>query len=534
MEVKADLLAAFKAKLPGVHLRTLEEGRAINALRLTVKEISNMKGAAPRTLQRWSAASGLVKLDTTSEDVLVDKPLQEQCALDEALGAFQKSDEKNLVLALLDPWDELNRPLYQRFVREALQHARATGKVLIFVGRDWKIPQELQADVFLCDLYLPTRSDLEEFIRAKAVLFTEKLPGRVTIDEKALPDLARACTGLTLDETTSIISLSLVRFRGIGQEAVRLAIKEKRQIVSRTGILEYEEPERGMADVGGLQNVKTWLTKRGKLFSDAARKAGIKAPKGILLAGLPGVGKTLIARAVAAAWNQPLLRLDAGKLFGSLVGESESNLRQALRTAEAVAPCVLLIDEIEKGFGQAGAGGGGDGGTSQRVFGALLTWMQDKKAEVFVVGTSNNLDKLDPALIRRFDCVFATDLPDEAARAEILHIHLSRAGLLLGRGTAGYPVATISALAARSKGFTGAELETAVQAGLIDAFDAGRAPDQVDFERAINATVPLAKTMADQLKSLREFCKSGRAVPAGLSIEADEARAQAQGPSVEL
>src|ERR1035437_8521548 len=288
MEVMNDLVAALKARLPGVHLRTLEESRAIKALRQTVTSLSGQ--LVPRVLWRWSSASGLWQLGLGEEPT--DRPLQEQCAFDEAMNQFKQSGD-NVVLALLDPWDELARPVFQRYLREALAHARGSGKAIILVGRDWSVPIELQPDVFICDLRLPRRSELEEYIQSLAVIYAKKLADKVSIDKAAIPELARACTGLTLDEAKNIVALSLVRYRAIGSEAIRMAIREKKQIVRRTGVLEYEDPDRGMADVGGLANLKDWLAKSGRLFTDAARKAGIRPPAGVLLVGVPGTGKTL-------------------------------------------------------------------------------------------------------------------------------------------------------------------------------------------------------------------------------------------------
>jgi hypothetical protein len=364
MEVLNDLVAALKARLPGIHLRTIEEPRALEALRQTTAALSGQ--LVPRVLWRWSAASGLWKLGLNDDEP--DRSLREPCGFEEALVALRDSDE-TVVLALLDPWDELSRPVYLRYLREALANARGSGKALILVGRDWSVPLEVQADIFLCDLRLPRRSELEEYVRSLSVIYAEKLAGKVEIKQDSIPELARACAGLTLEEAKPIVALSLVRFKSIGPESIKMAIREKRQIVRRSGILDYEEPAKGMADVGGLSQLKQWIAKRGTLFSEAAQKAGIQAPKGMLLVGVPGTGKTLCARAVSAAWNLPLVRLDAGRLFGSLVGETEGNLRAALRTAEAVSPCVLLVDEIEKAFAP---GGSGDGGTSARVCGRLL------------------------------------------------------------------------------------------------------------------------------------------------------------------
>ncbi|MGD0090431.1 MAG: AAA family ATPase [Planctomycetota bacterium] len=235
------------------------------------------------------------------------------------------------------------------------------------------------------------------------------------------------------------------------------------------------------------------------------------------MVGVPGTGKTLAARAISASWNVPLVGLDAGRLFGSLVGESEANLRTALRTAEAIAPCTCLIDELEKAFGGSG---GYDGGTSARVFGGLLSWLQDKRADVFVVATANDVSKLPPELLRkgRFDEIFFVDLPDAESRAEILAIHLRRAGHEFKK-------ADLAEVARISKGYTGSELEAAVQSALIEAFtDKERKPTAADMARAIKSTVPLSKTMAERINVLREFCKTGRAVPAGGMLEDDEAR----------
>ncbi|GMV80534.1 MAG: ATPase [Planctomycetota bacterium] len=514
MQAMTVLLAALKARLPGVHLRTLEEARALEALRQAVQALSSQ--LAPRVLWRWSSASGLHHLPPS--DDLPSMPVQEPCALDDAFTHFKKSSE-NIVLALLDPWAELGNPYFVRALREALTHARGSGKAIVLVGRDWKIPPELQADLFVANLPLPTRAELNEFIQSLAVLYRAQLADKVSIDEAALPELARACQGLTLDETRSIVALSLVSYRALGADSIGLAIREKRQIVRRSGVLEYEEPQRDLAGVGGLELLKGWVTKRRRLFEDNARAAGIHAPKGLLLVGVPGTGKTLAARAIAAAWKLPLVRLDAGRLFGSLVGESESNLRQAIRTAEAIAPCVVLVDEIEKAFAQ---GGGQDGGTSQRVFGALLTWLSDKQAECFVVATANEIGVLPPELLRkgRFDEIFAVDLPDAAAREEILRIHLEQA-------KASFKKSELADLAGACSGYTGAELEAAVQAALVEAFDDGeRKVRPADVLQAIRNTVPLSRTMAEKIDALREWCRSGRAVPAGRPIEADDARKQ--------
>jgi ATP-dependent 26S proteasome regulatory subunit len=509
MQTSEELLECLKAHLPGIHLRTLEEGRGIAALRTAITRFVN--GDA-RELWSWASSTGLrkhVPNDDGSRWTVEDT--SPSAGFDEAISAVEKATNK-VVLVLCDPWDELSRAIYLSWLKRGLYAVRGSGKTIVLLGRDWKVPGEVADQVTLVDLPLPERADLENYIRRLAASYasSEKLKGKITVDESVLGDLARACTGLTMDEAKTIVALSVVRYRALNQQSVRLALDAKKQIIARGGILQYEEADRGLDAVGGLSMLKTWITKRRRLFTPEAKAAGILPPKGVLLVGVPGTGKTLCARAFAAAWNVPLVRMDAGRLFGSLVGESESNLRSALRTAEAVAPCVLMVDELEKAFSQ---GPGGDGGTSQRVFGGLLSWLQDHKAEVFVVATANDISRLPPELLRkgRFDEIFFVDLPDRAARREILTIHANRAGAKVDVTTA----------AEASETFTGAELECVVQSALIDAFDGNRKVQPTDLVKAVRGTVPLAKTMEQQVATLRGWAKSGRAVIAGGSVEAD-------------
>jgi SpoVK/Ycf46/Vps4 family AAA+-type ATPase len=369
-------------------------------------------------------------------------------------------------------------------------------------------------------LDLPTRAELEKYIGQVATALSRKLTG-IKVDPKAVPALARACTGLTLDETRSIVALALVRYQKIGADAVKLAITEKKQIVERSGILLYEEPEKGLAEVGGLHVVKEYIRARTALYQDSAREAGIDTPRGILLLGPPGTGKTMLARAIALEWGLPLVRLDAGRLFGSYVGQSEGNLRMALKTAEAIAPCVVFVDEVDKAFG--GDNQGGDSGTSARVFGALLTWMQDRKADCYIAATCNAVQHVKPEMIARFDDVFFVDLPSEAARAEIFAIHLrDRKGGQL------FTQSEHEQFAGASAGYVGREIEKISQNARIAAFNMKRAPVVSDVLAAIKAKVPISLTMENQIKALRQWAASGRAIYAGETIEQDAAQGRAE------
>jgi SpoVK/Ycf46/Vps4 family AAA+-type ATPase len=273
-------------------------------------------------------------------------------------------------------------------------------------------------------------------------------------------------------------------------------------VVRKSGLLEYFAADEKLANVGGMECLKQWLSRRGSAFGEAARKFGLPEPKGLLLLGVQGCGKSLTAKAIASAWRLPLLRLDMGRIFSGLVGSSEENLRRAIRVAEGVAPAVLWVDEIEKGMSGVASSGRTDGGVSARVFGALLTWLQEKTAPVFVVATANQIEALPPELLRkgRFDEIFFIDLPAAPEREEILRIHLARRG----RKPEGFP---LDALAAAAEGFSGAELEQAVISALYDAFAEAKELAPAHVERALRETVPLAVTMREEIERLREWAK---------------------------
>ena len=283
-------------------------------------------------------------------------------------------------------------------------------------------------------------------------------------------------------------------------------LASKREALGRDGLLEYYAPSDTREPVAGLTGLKAWLAKRRAAFSDEAREFGLEAPRGILLLGVQGCGKSLIARSIAGSWQIPLARLDPGSLFDKYIGETERNLRRALQSVEAMAPVVLWIDEIEKGF--SARAGDEDGGTSRRFLGSFLTWFQERTADVFVVATANDISTLPPELLRkgRFDEIFFVDLPSDAERASILKVHLEKRG----RDPADFDLELLAGL---SDGFSGSELEQAIVAGLYTAFDAGAALDTDILRQEIDAAIPLSVTMSERVEALREWAR-GRAVPA--------------------
>lgn len=312
-----------------------------------------------------------------------------------------------------------------------------------------------------------------------------------------------ASLGLTEVEAENALSKSAVRTQTLDPREIQ---NEKKQIVKKSGLLEFMETDVDLQKVGGLQNVKAWLKTRRNAFSDKAREYGLPTPQGVIVVGIPGTGKSLLAKAVGRSWNYPLLRFDLGKVFAGIVGSSEENMRRALRTIEAVSPCVVFIDEMEKAFG--GSSGASDGGTSSRVFGSFLTWMQEKTAQVFVVATANSVESLPPELLRkgRFDEIFFFDLPTEAERREIFRIHLERVKRKADRFD-------LSKLAKATAGYTGAEIEQIVNTALFEAFDANAEIDTASLSLAIPMVVPISRTAEDRITRLREWA-SDKARPA--------------------
>ena len=279
-------------------------------------------------------------------------------------------------------------------------------------------------------------------------------------------------------------------------------LSEKEQIIRKSGVLEYYHVNEDMKEVGGLAELKKWLTKRGKAFTPEAREFGLPEPRGILLLGIPGCGKSLTAKAISGMWQLPLLKLDVGKVFSSLVGSSEENVRRAIQTAESIAPSILWLDEIEKGFSGLGSSGQTDGGTTARVFGTFLTWLQEKKTPVFVVATSNNVSQLPPELLRkgRFDEIFYVDLPSKDERKDIFKIHFEKRK----RDPQTY---NLEKLAAITSGFSGSEIEEIIVSALYDAFDSGKQLEQGHIEAVVATMIPLSQTMEEQIRGIREWAK---------------------------
>jgi hypothetical protein len=440
----------------------------------------------------WSSSSGLLSVDENGsaqpEDDGLDDPIEAMLRLRDA------EDGAVLLLEDIHPFIQPEHHQVTRWVREMCRLSASPRRLLVLSTPLPGLPPELQKEVPSFDLPLPGVEDLGTV--------AEDVADRLGVGLQGDEALLEAARGLTVMEARLAFGQAAVQRGSLGPAAVPLVVREKERVIKQSQVLEYYEPDAGMTDVGGLGNLKTWLDRRGRAFGPGAKDFKLDAPKGVLLLGVQGCGKSLMAKAVAAAWQFPLLRFDMGKVFGGIVGQSEGNMRTALQVAQALAPCVLWIDEIEKGLAGMGSSDQSDGGTTARVVGTLLTWMQEKKEPVFVVATANRIEMLPPELLRkgRFDEIFFVDLPTRAVRQEILSIHLKKKG----RDTEDFD---LSKLADASSGYSGAELEEAIREGLFEAFAEGIELDTRHVLNALDATYPLSRTMGTQIEDLRRWAK---------------------------
>jgi SpoVK/Ycf46/Vps4 family AAA+-type ATPase len=364
-----------------------------------------------------------------------------------------------------------------------------------------ELPSELGPLTALHTLALPGPDELKRIVKQAIVACERDGPVTVRLPDADLDRLVERLRGFTAFEAERAVTRAIVQDRTLDAGDIDTIIEIKKELLRKDGVLEYVAPEENLAEVGGFENLKGWLGKRAKAFAPEARQYGIEWPRGILLLGVQGGGKTLVARAVAKEWGLPLLKLEAARLYDKYIGETEKNLERALQTAEHMAPCVLMIDELEKGLSYS-AGADSDAGLSKRVFGRLLGWLQDRKAPVFVVATSNNINELPPELTRkgRFDEIFFVDLPTPAERREIFAVHLRKRK----RNPALFD---LDALAAASEGFTGAEIEQAVVSALYTAFSKGMEVTSAIIAAELSATRPLSVTRAEEVTALRDWAR---------------------------
>jgi AAA+ superfamily predicted ATPase len=511
-----ELDTLIRARYPVIYVVSWEEERVERRL----LEISKQRKKAFYT---WSCTQGLHKYgagDAAVRRQADRKTCDPVAALDSVIGEVEpavylfKDMHRHLLLPPEGCPGNINNV---RRVREASALLRDTYKTLVIVGPVLRLPTELQKDVTVVEFDLPRVPEIGRLLDniLEDVKSNPRL--KVDLDSEGKERLLHAARGLTLREAENVFAKTLVIDGRLDADDVKHVYGEKQQIIRKGGLLEYCEPDVDLRHVAGLDNLKDWLAKRQEAFSQRAVDFGLPAPKGMLLLGVQGCGKSLCAKATASFWKLPLLRFDMGRMFGSYVGSSEENVRQAIQTAEGVAPCVLWTDEIDKAFSGAANSGGSDGGTAARVFGTFLTWLSEKKSPVFVVATANNISQLPPELLRkgRLDDIFFVDLPNQEEREAILRVHLE----LRGRDPDKFRLAKLASLA---DGFSGAEIEEAIVAGLFDVFSGGGELNDQVIAKAIKETVPLSKTMGEDLDRLRHWSR-GRARPASRLAVAEEA-----------
>jgi SpoVK/Ycf46/Vps4 family AAA+-type ATPase len=463
---------------------TVEESRAVGAIR-TASE------ATGRRCIGWDIGSGFVALSAGAAPSISDP----SAALDHII---RSSDDDMTVYVLKDFHEFWNDILVKRRLRNTAQALRRKRASIVVTSVTAKIPCELSDEAVLLEFALPTEAELAESL--ETLFATSRV--KVDLTKLGRRKLVQAAVGLTRAEAERALSKIIVTDRKVGDDAIDVVNEEKKAIIRESEALEFYPAHETPDDVGGLEVLKDWLRLRERAFSVEAADYGLPAPKGIALIGIPGTGKSLTAKMIGGLWRVPLLRLDVGALFGSLVGESEERVRTALRLTETIAPCVLWIDELEKSLST----GGVDGGTSQRVLGTVLTWMQDKNAPVFVVATANDISTLPPEMLRRgrFDEVFFLDLPTEQERRDILAVHLSKRRRLAAEFD-------LSRLGKASAGFVGAEIEQAIVDAMFLAFNADRDITTDDIEAALRRGVPLSRSQREVVESLRDWLRQGRA-----------------------
>ena len=476
----------IKSRSPLIWIVTKEEERLQNILENSLKKLNIKRFVI------WDCVNGL-KGVLNQEGDFSNNPLGILNWLREQPSAL------STVLLLKDFYKFCDDPTICRTIKELSYSLRGTNNNLIFSSPKLPSSEEIDELVTILNLPLPDQKELNNLIRKIASNTNSN------ISDNDLNLLALAASGLTEIRVKQVAAKALTQRGKVSKQDINDILEEKKQVIARSEILEFFESKSDQNDIGGLEVLKIWLKQRYQAFSKEAREYGLPLPKGVLLVGPQGTGKSLTAKSISRSWSMPLLRLDVGRLFSSLVGSSEARTRETIARAEAMSPCILWIDEIDKGFGGDARS---DGGTSQRVLASLLTWMAEKDSAVFVIATANAIDKLPAELLRkgRFDEIFFLDLPNAEERLNILDLHLKKR-----RPSLDFPLSTIID---RTNGFSGAELEQAVIEGMHFSFSENRELMEKDLIKAVSELIPLSRTAKEQIDLLKEWASTGRARPA--------------------
>ncbi|MGI0487146.1 AAA family ATPase [Pantanalinema rosaneae CENA516] len=494
--MQEELSILIQAQYPLIYLVTSEEERAEQTISMLAQQ-----GKPQRRVFLWTVTHGIVEYGQP-RSVTQHNTVSPEAAIE---WVTRQRDPGLFVFKDLHPF--YSAPVI-RWLRDAISSFKGTQKTIILMSPVQEIPIELEKEIAVLDFPMPSMGELNQVLSQQLEQVRNR---RITTDIRE--KLLKAALGLTKDEAEKVYRKAYVTAGRLTEEEVDIVLSEKKQLIRRNGILEYIEEDETIDSVGGLEELKRWLKQRSNAFTERAREYGLPQPKGMLILGVPGCGKSLIAKTTSRLWGLPLLRLDMGRVYdGSMVGRSEANLRNALKTAESISPAILFIDELDKAFAGGAGSADSDGGTSSRIFGSFLTWMQEKTSPVFVMATANRVERLPGEFLRkgRFDELFFVDLPNAEERQEIFKIHLSKRK----RDTSRFD---LDQLANVSDGFSGAEIEQALIAAMYEAFAQDREFTQLDIIAAVKATQPLSKTMSEQVTALRDWARQ-RARPAAASV----------------
>jgi SpoVK/Ycf46/Vps4 family AAA+-type ATPase len=476
----------IRARYPLIYIPTAEEERVENTIAQISQQLEN------RPVYTWDFVDGY-QGNPNDQGFGKRNPVQ-------ALEFIDKLAPSNPgIFVLRDYHRFLEDVSVARKLRNLARKFKAEPKNIVMLAPQVSIPSDLSEIITVLEFPLPSASELRSEIDRLLQATNQSL------EPKIVDELVRASQGLSLERVRRVCGRAIAAHGSIQEADVELILEEKRQSIRQTQLLDFYPAQAQMTDIGGLDNLKEWLVRRGSGFSEKARQYGLPHPRGLLLVGIQGTGKSLTAKAIAHHWHLPLLRLDVGRLFAGLVGESEARTRQMIQLAEALSPCVLWIDEIDKAFG--GIEGKGDAGTASRVFGTMITWLAEKTSPVFVVATANNIQSLPPEILRkgRFDEIFFVGLPSQTERRAIFIVHL---GKLRPQSMGNYD---LDRLAYETPDFSGAEIEQILVEAMHIGFSQNRDFTTDDILEAASQTIPLAVTAQEQITFLQEWASSGKA-----------------------
>jgi SpoVK/Ycf46/Vps4 family AAA+-type ATPase len=487
-----ELEGLLSAKAPIVAIESHEESKVLQMMERFAR-------LNERALWRWSVTDGLRRIDGNESAYHTSR-------IEDALRHIEKSPA-NALYVFLDAHRFIGDPVVLRQIKDIVARTESTHRMLIFLSARLEVPEEISRLTVRFRPSLPDARRIVEILNEEARRYREHTGEQVKANREALGVLMQHLGGLTEEDVQRLARMAIRDDGAVSGADIARVLKAKHELLAGSDVLALETGVPDIGELGGLANLKRWLKVRREAFLNPVADAPLPAPKGVLLLGVQGAGKSLAAKCVAGAWQLPLFRLDFGALYQKYHGETERNVREALAVASAMAPCVLWMDEIEKGIA-ADKGGDADGGVSRRVLATLLTWMNERVERVFLVATANDISQLPPELLRkgRFDEIFFVDLPQAAGREEILRIHLKRKK----QDPAAFDLAR---LAAACDGFSGAEIEQAVVAALYEAHAEKKALDTVAVEREMQRTRPLSVLMAEKIAALREWAR-GRTVSA--------------------